>query len=201
MLALLIVIGLPLLLLTEPFLNPKISYFRIKPLLDQFQGCYKDKYRWFAAYYMICRIIMINIIIANFSDVFISRYLLLIASTIIALVHETMRPYADNILNIFDGAILQLIVLVTALPLFETLNSSLVKGTLFVLMILPLIHFVLMKIHTNKQTLIKVMTNAIKYFQNEDVPDNNVVIMMQQIMLLIQLLMRRNATIATICEM
>ena len=38
-----IVIGFPLLLLLEPFLNSKINFFRIKPLLDQFQGCYKDK--------------------------------------------------------------------------------------------------------------------------------------------------------------
>ena len=51
---LVIVIGLPLLLLLEPFLNRKINFYRIKPLLDQFQGCYKDKYRSFAAFYMIC---------------------------------------------------------------------------------------------------------------------------------------------------
>ena len=50
---LVIVIGLPLLLLLEPFLNHKINFTRMKPLLDQFQGCYKDKYRCFAAYYMI----------------------------------------------------------------------------------------------------------------------------------------------------
>ena len=80
-----------------------------------------------------------------------------------------MRPYADNILNIFDGAILQLIVLVTAIPLFGTFDSSLVRGTLFVLVILPL-----MKIHNNKQILIKVTKNAIKCFQDEDVTDNNV---------------------------
>ena len=48
-------IGLPLLLLLEPFVSRKINFVRIKPLLDQFQGCYKDKYRWFAAYYLICR--------------------------------------------------------------------------------------------------------------------------------------------------
>ena len=48
------VIGLPLLLLLEPFLNRKINLYRIKPLLDHFQGCYKDKYRSFAACYMIC---------------------------------------------------------------------------------------------------------------------------------------------------
>ena len=55
-----IVIGLPLLLALEPFLNSKINFIKIKPLLDQFQGCYKDKYRCFAAYYMICRSIDYN---------------------------------------------------------------------------------------------------------------------------------------------
>ena len=60
-----IVIGLPFLLLFEPFLNRWINFVRVKPLLDRFQGCYQDKYRSFAAYYMICRLVMIVIIIAN----------------------------------------------------------------------------------------------------------------------------------------
>ena len=46
-----IVIGLPLLLTLEPLLNSKINFSRIKPLLDQFQCCYKDKYRW------LCRLL------------------------------------------------------------------------------------------------------------------------------------------------
>ena len=201
-LSLLIIIGLPLLLLTEPFLNHKINYFRIKPLLDQFQGCYKDKYRWFSGYYMICRLIIIIIIIANFSDVFISRYLLLTVSTIIALVHEMMRPYNDNTLNIFDGAVLLIVVLVTALPLLETFDSSLVKGTSFVLVILPLIQFIVMKIHANNQTFIKVTKNAIKYFQDKDVPDNNAAnnAANNDIDLVIDDSLRRNATIAAICD-
>ena len=167
MLALLIVIGLPLLLLLEPFLNGKINFFRIKPLLDQFQGCYKDKYRWFAAYYMICRLIIIIIIIANFSEEFILRYLLITASTAIALIHVTVKPYADNILNIFDGAILYLMVLVTALPLFEhfdTFDSSLAVGIGFVLVILPLILFVVMKAFTSKHTLKEITQNIINCF-------------------------------------
>ena len=40
------VVGFPLLLLLEPFLNSKINFIKIKPLLDQFQSCYKDKYRF-----------------------------------------------------------------------------------------------------------------------------------------------------------
>ena len=42
---LIFVIGLPLLLLLEPFVNSKINFIKIKPLLDQFQGCYKDRFR------------------------------------------------------------------------------------------------------------------------------------------------------------
>jgi len=59
---LIIVIGLPLLLLLEPFLNSKINFIKIKPLLDQFQGCYKDKYRYFASYFMIFRLIVLGIL-------------------------------------------------------------------------------------------------------------------------------------------
>ena len=164
-LALVIVIGLPLLLILEPFLNNKINFFRVKPLLDQFQGCYKDKYRWCAAYYMICRLIII--IIANFSEEFVSRYLLITASTAIALIHVTVEPYADDILNKFDGAILHLMVVVTALPLFEyfdTFDSSFVVGIAFVLVILPLILFVVMKAFTSRQTLKEITQYIITHF-------------------------------------
>ena len=198
---LLIVIGLPLLLITEPLMNSKISYFRIKPLLDQFQGCYKDRYRCFAGYYMICRLIIIIIIIIDFSDTFISQYLLLTVGAIITLVHETMRPYADNILNIFDRAILQLIVLVTALPLIESFDSRLVIGISFVLVILPLVQFFMMKIYISKQTLLKIIKAVIKYFQDKDVPDNDA--NHEENYCVDQVIddsMRRNATIATIDE-
>ena len=36
---LLVIIGLPLLVLLEPFVNSKINFIKIKPFLDQFQGC------------------------------------------------------------------------------------------------------------------------------------------------------------------
>ena len=205
-LALLIVIGLPLLLLLEPFLNGKINFVRIKPLLDQFQGCYKDKYRCFAAYYLICRLVIITNIIANFSEVFISRYLLITASTVIALIHVTVRPYADNILNMCDGAILHLMILITALPViehFDMFDSSFVAGIAFVLVILPLVLFVVMKIFTSKQTLKKIANNIIKRFSfqaHEDVAVSTVISNTpnNDVDLIIDDNMRRNATI---CEM
>ena len=159
----------------EPFLNGKINFVKIKPLLDQFRECYKDKYRWFAAYYMICRLIIISIVIANLSEAFLSRLLLITASTIIALIHSVARPYVDNI---SDGVILQLMVLVTALSLFEyfeTFDSNLVVGIALVLVILPLVQFILMKVFTSKHTLQRITKKVFKYFSSllkthEDVP-------------------------------
>ena len=164
---LLIVIGLPLLLLLEPFLNTKINFFKIQPLLDKFQGCYKERYHCFASYYMICRLIIISIIIANLSEVFISQFLLITASTIIALIHLIVRPYADDVLNMFDGVILQLIVLVTMLPLFDfldTFDSSLVLGTAFVLVISPLVYFTVVKAFTSKQAFKVIIKKIIAKF-------------------------------------
>jgi len=37
----------------ESFLKKQICCVRIKIILNQLQDCYKDKYRWFAAYYLI----------------------------------------------------------------------------------------------------------------------------------------------------
>ena len=62
---LIIVIGFPLLLFLQPFLRGKINFIKIKPLLDQFQGCYKNQYHWFAAYYLFCRILIIGIAFAS----------------------------------------------------------------------------------------------------------------------------------------
>ena len=174
---LLIVIGLPLLLLLEPFLNGKINFIKIKPLLDQFQGCYKDKYRWFAAYYMICRLIIISIIIANFSETFISRYLLIAVCTLMALIQLLLRPYADNILNISDGAILHLLILVAALQLFEyfdIFDSSLVIAIAFILVILPAVLFTIIKLLTSKQALKHIIQKIITIFSSQNKVQENV---------------------------
>jgi len=150
-----IVIGLPLLLTLEPFLNSKINFVKIKPLLDQFQGCYKDKYRCFAAYYMVCRLVIITIIIADSSNDFIARYLLITTCVVISLIHQLFKPYSSkyNFLNMFDGAILHLMFLVSVLPLvefFDSFNSNVVVGIAFVLVILPFTSFIVTNSIANK---------------------------------------------------
>ena len=129
-----IVIGLPLLLALEPFLNSKINFVKIKPLLDQFQGNFKDKCRCFAAYYMICRLVIITIVIINSSNNFIVRYSLIAACVIMCLIHQIVRPYSNQFLNAFDGVVLHFMVLVSVLPLvefFDSFDSNAVVGIAF----------------------------------------------------------------------
>ena len=100
------VVGFRPLLLLEPFLNSKINFIKIKPLLDQFQGCYKDKYRCFAGYYMLCRLVIILLVIVKISDDFINQYILVSSCALMQLIHVLVQPYISTFLNVFDGVIL-----------------------------------------------------------------------------------------------
>ena len=161
-----IVVSLPLLLALEPFLNAKINFVKVKPLLDQFQGCYKDKYRFFAAYYMICRLVIIIIVISNSSDDFIFQYLLISACVVMALIHQNLRPYSSSLLNVFDGTILHFLVLVSVLPLVDFINNSntdLVVGITFTLVISPFLVFITMSVMLNKGKMKKLLIHC--YFK------------------------------------
>ena len=153
-----IVIGLPLLLGLEPFLNSKINFVKIKPLIDQFQGCYKDKYRCFSAYYMICRLVIITIIIAVSSNNFVIQYSLLTVCVITALIHLILKPYSNPLLNHFDGAILHLLILISALSFvefFDDSDTTVLMGITFVIVTLPLLIFITMSLIINKEKIKK----------------------------------------------
>ena len=128
-----IVIGLPLLLLLEPFLNHKINFIKIKPLLDQYQQCYKNQYHWFAAYYLTCRQVIIAIIyISNFSN---ALYYLQTACIVIVSIHIWIRPYEIETLNVLDGIILLTIVLVI------NLNSYIFSRTTAITIVVIMVIF------------------------------------------------------------
>ena len=195
--SLIIVMGLPLLLLLEPFLNHKINFTRIKPLLDQFQGCYKDKYRSFAAYYMTCRLVIILIIIANPSNNNTTQYSLIIANSTLALIHVTLRPYGSNILNVIDGFMLQLMIVVSMVPLIDSYDPDLLLSFVFVLVILPLIPFLIMEIYLYKKTIKKITKYCVPP-KPDTTNDNNEVPMRDFVDSVIDDSRRVNATI---CEM
>jgi len=106
-------VGLPFLLLFKDTFFSKINLNRLKPILDQLQGCYKDEYRWFAAFYLICRqVIYLTDLAFDFwsSSVYYSNVekhsTFLIITIIIMTIHIWCQPYRIKSLNTFDGAIL-----------------------------------------------------------------------------------------------
>ena len=195
-----IVIGLPLLLTLEPFLNHKINFIKIKPLLDQFQGCYKDKYRCFAGYYMICRLVIISIVIGNPSNNFIANYMLITVCGIIALIHVMVKPYNNEIINKFDGVILQLIIFIALLPWLDDFDSPFVITMAFTLIVLPLLNFIAVTLFLHKDDLKKITTHFTTKDQspsscNNDVSNNETP--KKEFHLIIDENMRKNAII---CE-
>jgi len=144
---LIIVIGFPLILLLEPFLNHKINFIRIKPILDQFQGYYRNKYRYFASYYMICRLVMLLIVNTYITSVYTVAYLQLLSLITMALIHFIVRPYISITLNAVDGFFLLTMILVAILEPFEASNgfaANTIIGLAFTLVVLPLLVFLFM---------------------------------------------------------
>ena len=138
-----IVIGLPLLLLLEPLLSRKVNFVRIKPLMDPFQHCYKDKYRWFGAYYLICRQVLILIVYVGNRNYYNMLYYLQTACIIIAMIHGYIQPYKSHLLNGLDGLILLVVVLVVNLNTFPSFSLSVSSDLSVVLVILPFLLFCL----------------------------------------------------------
>ena len=152
-----IVIGLPLLLLLEPFLNHKINFSKIKPILDQFQGCYKDKYRCLAAYYMICRAVIMVIIVANPSNYVSIQFSLATTLILLTSIQLTLRPYASDVINIFDGFVLQIMSLISLSPLINNYNSDiLIETVAFILIMLPTVGFIVIELFMHKGAIKKI---------------------------------------------
>ena len=140
-----LVVGLSLLLLLEPVLNRKINFIRIKPLLDQFQGCYKDNYRCFAAYYLICRQVIFLIVYIfnnNYSNML---FYLQTACVVIVVIHMWFQPYQNELLNALDGVMLLVMVLVVNINTFTFLYDATTEISV-ILVILPLLLFFMVAI-------------------------------------------------------
>ena len=166
---LLVMFGLPLLLLLEPFINSKINFIKIKPFLDQFQGCYKDKFRYFASYYMIFRLIMLAIVIINPTNIFITLYSLLVSCSLLTFIHITVRPYANHVLNLFDSFMLFTMMLVIPLLIVKAyggFSSDAAFSIAILLTIAPLIAFLLMVASLQWISVKKLVTQCIYFVKS-----------------------------------
>ena len=172
-----IIIGLPLFLLLEPLILSRwFNFIKIKPLLDQFQSCYKNKYRWFASYYLICRQVIILIVYFGNMDYYEMLYYLQTACVIIAMFHMWVQPYTDDFLNAFDGISLLALVLVVNTNTFTFLSSD--ASTIVLILILfplivfcckKLISFIMSRHQRQHEQLLGVDDGGIDYRNNKKV--------------------------------
>ena len=140
-----VVIGLPLLLIAEPFLRKRANFKKIrplinqfKPLLNQFQDSYEDKYQWFAAYYLLCRLTIMSIAYFGNRDHSDMVYYIQTACVIIVMSLFCLRPYKNQLLNILDVAILLIMLLVVNLNNY-TFTKSTTAGLIYTLLLIPLL--------------------------------------------------------------
>ena len=86
------------LLLFEPLLVRWVNFVRIKPFLDNFQGCFRDNRRWMAGFYFLGRLILVVDMLSFHPTLFVEM-LSIIFLFLIAL----LQPYRKRHLNFIDG--------------------------------------------------------------------------------------------------
>ena len=132
-----VVIGLPLLLIVEPLLRKRNILKKFRPLLNHFQDGYKNKYQWFSAYYLLCRLVIMLIAYFGNSDHNNMMYYIQTACVIIAINHVSFQPYKKQVLNVLDAAILLTMLLVVNLNNFDYSQPAM-AGLIYTLLFIPM---------------------------------------------------------------
>ena len=104
---------------------------------------------------MICRLItIIIIIIDSSSNGFYGRYMFITTHIIMALIHIIVKPYANNVLNVFDAVVLHLMIFaVSALDPY----CNTVTMTVCTIVIMPIILFCIMELYMYRKKLKKIV--------------------------------------------
>ena len=134
---LIIGIGFPFVLVFQHFLTRhfNINFTSIKPIMDQLKGCYKEEYRWFAAYYLLCRQLLYAVDIGTDFITGAKFPIMLTLYVFIIIVHIWFQPYKDRKLNVLDSCILMTLMLVF-------IGEHYSYGSTIILWILPLVLFI-----------------------------------------------------------
>ena len=99
--------------------SQKVHISSLKPLLDTFQGCFKDDMRFFAGLYFIYRWIAQITSVAPSSGFSIYDISVNILLTIVLSLHALCQPYAQRRHNIIDTLLLTNLTVITAISFFH----------------------------------------------------------------------------------
>ena len=120
-----------LLLFLSPLLRRKFNFTRIQPLLDAFQSCYDDKFRWYSGVYLLSWIIL---------NINMPYYVMKIILFAVGTLHFMIQPYKYRWLNIVDTLLLahlNLFAFLTSVDSPNSIHKEIVPIT-YILVVLPL---------------------------------------------------------------
>ena len=168
------------LLFLSPLLRRKFNLTRIQPLLDAFQSCYDDKFRWYSGVYLLSWIIL------NINMPYYVTEIILVA---VGTLHYMVQPYKYRWLNIVDTLLLADLNLLASLTSDNSPNS-IHKDTVpvsYILVVLPLTYITVggvwiisviiikwckSKMFTGKNTNAEEMVNLLEDEEEEEVLDS-----------------------------
>ena len=134
-----LVIGLPVLLLVHPLIKRRRNRpGLLQQTLDHFQAGYREKYGWFAAYYLVCRLVIMLIAYFGNSDYDSMVYYIQTACVIIVMNHICFQPYKNNAINMLDTLVLLIMLLIVSINNFNFSESATV-GLVLTLILLPML--------------------------------------------------------------
>ena len=114
-----------LLVLFSPYLFMKEVRLTswLRPVFEEFQLCYKKRYRSFAGFYIVCRMVLFGIPLIGYEQVFLFQCF----SVFVLIVHASLQPYSSLWLNAVDTILLGDLTLFT-LSLGLNANTDLFTG-------------------------------------------------------------------------
>ena len=125
-------ISLPIcfLLLLAPCLSRwkrvNLVKLRLKPIVDEFQACYKDKHRWFAGFYFLARQLMYIAYCTIPKEVLPqTNSLIHTVCVVVLMVQVIIQPYKKQFwyLNIIDSILLVDLLLLALFPIKASIHS------------------------------------------------------------------------------
>lgn len=142
---LLLTLPICLLLLFAPWLSRRVNLvkLRLKPVLDEFQACYRPRYRWFAGFYFLARqLVFLASVIPLPQQSIHMNVLVHCTNGLILLIHATFQPYKFRWLNIFDSLLLFDIFLLSFFQL-EWNSNFLYRAIPYILILPPSMYLIL----------------------------------------------------------
>ena len=94
-----------------------------KPIFDAFQGCFEDKYRFFAGLYFLYRVTFVSV----FSLINVPLASLSIAQVVVMIIlaiHLKVQPYKNKLHNNIDGCLFLLMGIINTLALAQFVQSD-----------------------------------------------------------------------------